>query len=81
VAIQRQEVMGWSYSPFTEKILITNEKAEEVGEINTMKTNSNGERTYDWSLGMYDHCTQTLRITTKELRKYKTAIAAIQETR
>jgi hypothetical protein len=67
------------YSPFTEKNLITNEKEEEMGQINTMKTNSNGERTYDWPLGM--NRPGGLRITFKEFRKYKTAVAAIQETR
>jgi hypothetical protein len=35
------------------KTLITKEKEEKMAKIN----GSNGERTYDWPLGMYDHCT------------------------
>jgi hypothetical protein len=40
VALRRQEVVRWDISPSTEKILITKEKEERMGQINTMKTNS-----------------------------------------
>jgi hypothetical protein len=66
VALRRQKVVRWAYSPSTEKTLITKEKEEKMGQINTMKTNRSLYR---------------LRITINELRKYKIAIAAIQETR
>jgi hypothetical protein len=52
-----------------------------VGQIR--RPTANGKKTYDWPLGMYDHCTDqeafVLRLMI-ELR-YKIAIAAIQETR
>jgi hypothetical protein len=57
VALWRQGVVRCANSPSTEKTLITKEKEEKMGLIITMKTNSNGERTYDWPLVMYDHCT------------------------
>jgi hypothetical protein len=40
VALRRQEVVRWANSPSTEKTLITKEKEEKMGHINTMKTNS-----------------------------------------
>jgi hypothetical protein len=65
----------WANSPSTEKTLITKEKEEKMGQINTMKTNS--KRRKDLLL----YRPGGLRITINELRKYKIAIAAIQETR
>jgi hypothetical protein len=39
-ALRRQKVVRWTNSPSTEKTLITKEKEEKMGQINTMKTNS-----------------------------------------
>jgi hypothetical protein len=65
------------------KTLITKEKAEKMGQINTMKTNS--KRKKDLQLANWNvrslYRLGGFRITLNELRKYKIAIAAIQETR
>jgi exonuclease III len=65
------------------KTPITKEKEEKMGQINTMKTNS--KRKKDLRLATWNvrslYRTGGLRITINELRKYKIAIAAIQETR
>jgi hypothetical protein len=65
------------------KTLITKEKEEKMGQINTMKTNS--KRKKDFRLATWNvrslYRPGGLRITINELRKYKIAIAAIQETR
>jgi hypothetical protein len=37
VALRRQEVVRWDNSPSTEKTLITKEKEEKIGQINTIK--------------------------------------------
>jgi hypothetical protein len=52
VALQRQGVVPWANSPSTEKTLITKEKEEKMD-----RSTANGERTHDWPLGIYDHCT------------------------
>jgi hypothetical protein len=58
-------------------------KRRKMGQINTMKTNS--KRRKDFRLATWNvrslYRTGGLRITINELRKYKIAIAAIQETR
>jgi cell division protein FtsI/penicillin-binding protein 2 len=63
-----------------EKTFITKEKEEKMGQINTMTTNS--KRRKDLSLATVRSLYRpgSLRITINELRKYKIAIAAIQET-
>jgi hypothetical protein len=65
------------------KTLITKEKEEKMGQINTMKTNSKQRkdlRLATWNvLSLYRP--GGLRITINELRKYKIAIAAIQKKR
>jgi hypothetical protein len=62
---------------------MTKEKEETMGQINTMKTNS--KRRKDLRLATWNvrslYRPGGLRITINELRKYKIAIAAIQETR
>jgi hypothetical protein len=83
VALRRQEVMRWANSPSTEKTLITKEKEEKMGQINTMKTKSKRRkdlRLYTWNVRSL-YRPGGLRITINELRKYKIAIAAIPETR
>jgi hypothetical protein len=59
------------------------EKEVKMGQINTMKTNS--KRRKDLRLAIWNERSvyrpEGLRITINELRKYKIAIAAIQETR
>jgi hypothetical protein len=64
------------------KTLIMKEKEEKMGQINTMKTKSNRKkdlRLATWNVrSLYR---QGLRFTINELRNYKIAIAAIQETR
>jgi hypothetical protein len=40
VALRGQKVVRWANSSSTEKTLITKEKEEKMGQINTMKTNS-----------------------------------------
>jgi predicted Fe-S protein YdhL (DUF1289 family) len=40
VALRRQEIVRWANSSSTEKTLITKEKEEKMGQINTMKTKS-----------------------------------------
>jgi hypothetical protein len=73
---------GCAYAPPTEKTLITKEKEEKMGQINTMKTNSKRRkdlRLATWNLRSL-YRPGGLRITINELRKYKIAIAAIQET-
>jgi hypothetical protein len=70
-------------SPSTEKTVITREKEEKMGQVNTMKTNSKRRkdlRLATWNLRSL-YRPGGLRITINELRKYKIAIAAIQETR
>jgi exonuclease III len=65
------------------KTLITKEKEEKMGQINTMKTNSKRKknlRLATWNVRSL-YRPGGLRITINELRKYKIAIAAIQETR
>jgi hypothetical protein len=83
-ALRRQEVVRWANSPSTlKKTLITKEKEEKMGQINTMKTNSkrrNDLRLATWNVRSL-YRPGGLRITINELRKYKIAIAAIQETR
>jgi hypothetical protein len=74
----------WANSPSTEKTLITKEKEEKMVQINTMKTNSISP--FDWPrLATWNvrslYRPGSLCITINELRKYKIAIAAIQETR
>jgi hypothetical protein len=65
------------------KTPITKEKEEKMGQINTMKTNS--KRKKDLRLSTWNvrslYRPGGLRITINELRKYKIAIAANQETR
>jgi hypothetical protein len=79
VALRRQEVMRWAISFSTEKKLITKEKEEKMGQINTMKSNSKRRKAFGHlECTHYQDCTD-LRITINELRKYK--MAAIQETR
>jgi hypothetical protein len=59
------------------------EKEEKLGQINTMKTNSKrrkGLRLTTWNVRSL-YRPGGLRITINELRKYKIAIAAIQETK
>jgi hypothetical protein len=83
VALRRQEVVQWANSPTTEKTLITKEKEEKMGQINTMKTNrkrSKDLRSATWNVRSL-YRPGGLRITINELRKYKIAIAAILETR
>jgi hypothetical protein len=65
-----------------EKTLITKEKEDKMGHISTMKTNSKrrGLRIGHLECTITVH-TRNFRITINELRKYKIAIAAIQETR
>jgi hypothetical protein len=78
VALRCQEVVRKANSP-----LITKEKEEKMGQINTMKTNSKRRkdlRLVTWNVRTL-HRPGDLRITIDELRKYKIAIAAIQETR
>jgi hypothetical protein len=69
--------------PVHGKTLITKEKEEKMGQINPMKTNSKRRkdlRLTTWNLrSMYRP--GGLHIPINELRKYKIAIAAIQETR
>jgi exonuclease III len=59
------------------------EKEEKMGQINTMKTNSKRKkdlRLATWNVrSLYRPC--GLSITINELKKFKIAIAAIQETR
>jgi hypothetical protein len=59
------------------------EKEEKMGQINTMKTNSKRRkdlRLATWNVrSLYRPC--GLSITINELKKFKIAIAAIQETR
>jgi hypothetical protein len=66
-----------------DKTLITKEKEEKMGQINTMKTNS--KRRKDLQLATWNvrslYRPGGLRIMINEIRKYKIAIAAIQETR
>jgi hypothetical protein len=79
VALRRQEVVRWAISFSTEKKLITKEKEEKMGQINTMKSNSKRRKAFGHlECTHYKDCTD-LRITINELRKYK--MAAIQETR
>jgi hypothetical protein len=40
VALRCEESVRWANSPSTEKTLITKEKEEKMGQINTMKTKS-----------------------------------------
>jgi exonuclease III len=72
----------WTNSPFSEKNPYYEIK-EEMGPINTMMTNS--KRKKDLRLATWNirslYRPGSLRITINELRKYKIAIAAIQETR
>jgi hypothetical protein len=80
VALRRQEVVLWANSPSREKTLITKEKEEKIGQINTMKTNSKPRkdlRLATWNVRSL-YRPEGLRITIKELRKYKIAIAAIR---
>jgi hypothetical protein len=80
VTLRLQEVVLRATFPFTEKTLIANEK---MGQINTMKTNSKrrkGLRLATWNVRSL-YRPGGLRITINELRKYKIAIATIQETR
>jgi hypothetical protein len=83
VAFWRQGVVRWANSSSTEKTLITKEKEEKWDRLNTMKTNSKRRkylRLATWNvLSLYRP--GGLCITNNELRKYKIAIAAIQETR
>jgi hypothetical protein len=83
VAFRRQEVVRWASSLSMEKTLITKEKEEKMGQINTMNINS--KRRKDLRLATWNvrslYRPGGLRITINELRKYKIAIAAIQETR
>jgi hypothetical protein len=76
-------VVRWASSLSTEKTLITKEKEEKMGQINTMKTNI--KRRKDLRLPTWNvrslYSSAGLHITINELRKYKIAIAAIQETR
>jgi exonuclease III len=65
------------------KTLITKEKEEKMGQINTMKTNRKRRknlRLATWNVRSL-YRPRGLRITISELRKYKIAIAAIIETR
>jgi hypothetical protein len=82
VALRRQEVVRWTNSPSTEKTLITKLKEEKMGQINTMKTNS--KRRKDLRLANWNERSLYrpggLRIMINELKKYKIALAAIQET-
>jgi hypothetical protein len=84
VAFRRQEVVRWANSLSMEKTLITKEKEEKMGQINTMKIKS--KRRKDLQLATWNvrslYRPGGLRITIfNELMKYKIAIAAIQETR
>jgi hypothetical protein len=73
----------WANYPSTEKTLITKEIEEKMGQINKMKTNS--KRRKDLRLATWNvrslYRTVGLRIAINELKKYKIAIAAIQEKR
>jgi hypothetical protein len=83
VALRRQEVVRWANSPSTEKTLFTKEKEEKMEQINRMKTNSKrkkDKRLATWNVRSL-YRPGCLRITINELRTYKIAIAAIQETR
>jgi hypothetical protein len=68
-------------SPSTEKTLITKKKEEKMGQINTMKTNRKQRKDLRLAIVRSLYRPGGLRITINELRKYKIAIAAIQETR
>jgi hypothetical protein len=63
--------------------LLRKKKKKKMGQINTRKTN--GKRRKDLRLATWNvqslYIPGGLRITINELRKYKIAIAAIQETR
>jgi hypothetical protein len=65
------------------KTLNTKEKEEIMGKISTMKTNS--KRRKDLRLATWNvrslYRTGRLRITINEIKKYKIAKAAIQETK
>jgi exonuclease III len=71
------------HHPAHGKTLITKEKEEEMGQIDTVKTNR--KRRKDLRLATWNvrslYRPGGLRITINDLRKYKIAIAAIQETR
>jgi hypothetical protein len=80
VTLRLQEVVLRATSPFTEKTLIAKEK---IGQINTMKTNCKRRkdlRLVTWNVRSL-YRPGGLRITFNVVRKYKIAIATIQETR
>jgi hypothetical protein len=83
VAFRRQEVARVTKSPSTKKTLITKEKEDKIGQINTMKTNR--KRRKDLRLATWNvrslYRPGVLRFTINELRKYKIAITAILETK
>jgi hypothetical protein len=82
-AVRGPPASGWANSISTEKTLITKEKEEKMGQINTRKTNS--KRRKDLRLATWNvrslYRPGGLRITINERRKYKRAIAVIQEMR
>jgi hypothetical protein len=78
VALRRKEVVRWAISPFTEKTLITREKEEKIRQINSKRKKD--LRLAPWNVRSL-YRPGGLGITINELRKYKIAIAAIQEMR
>jgi hypothetical protein len=83
MVLRCQEVVRCANPPSTDKLLITKKKGENMGQIITMKTNSKRKKDLQVAIRNVRSLYRPggLRITINELRKYKIAIAAIQETR
>jgi hypothetical protein len=59
----------------TEKTLITKKKKKKWDKSTQYRSTANGERTYDWPVGMYDHCTDqeafVLRLAARKERRQR----------